>query len=534
MKRMMPAIALSLILISFTENVFAQENGKAAALAENFENGQYELSAYNTACYFALAGNKRLALAYLRKAVNDGFNQTKTIQEDGDLASLHNEPEWPSLVKIVEQNENGERNNRDLFFNQKTFWDSKFFQSPYRENISDEEKIAGLSKFWSEAKYNFINFDLVPELNIDSLYMAYIPRVTKTKSTLEYYKLLTELCAQLKDAHTNINAPAELYNDVYARPLFRTRLVEDKVVVIWSDTSLQKKGIKKCMEVMRINGLPVKEYADKYVAPYQSCSTAQDGQVRKFDYALLGGSVHEPVQLQLADEKGKLADYTVNRVTPAERSAKMAIPDAEYKLLPGNIAYLAINTFANNSGTKLFQEKYAAIKKTKALIIDLRNNGGGSTDWTILRYLIDSNMQVHKSYSRQYVPTFRAWQRPQDAWHGGVDVIGPFKGQQYTQPVIVLISAHTFSAAEDFAAAFKSLHRGRIIGEPSGGSTGQPLVFTLPGNLSARVCTKRDQYANGDDFVGKGIQPDILVSPTITDIRKGVDTQLERVLHELK
>ncbi|MBS1655692.1 MAG: hypothetical protein JSU05_12650, partial [Bacteroidetes bacterium] len=349
MKKILLYTVLSISLLpGALHSLYAQGPDKAAALAENFENGNYELSDYNTACYFSLAGNKKLAMIYLRKAVQDGFSQSKTIQEDSDLFSLHNEPDWPLLVQQVEQNEKGGTASRNLFFNQPTFWDSKFFQSPYKENIPDEEKTAGLSKFWSEAKYNFINFDLVPELNIDSLYMAYLPKVTKTKSTLEFYKLLTEFCALLKDAHTNINAPVELYNEVYARPLLRTRLIEDKVIVIWSDTSLQLKGIRVGMEIKTVNGLPVKEYADKYVAPYQSCSTAQDMLTRKFDYALFSGSVEEPLQLQLADEKGKLFTAAVNRVPPAERSAKMAVPDAEYKLLPRNIAYLTINTFGND------------------------------------------------------------------------------------------------------------------------------------------------------------------------------------------
>ncbi|HEY8896981.1 MAG TPA: peptidase S41, partial [Niastella sp.] len=71
------------------------------------------------------------------------------------------------------------------------------------------------------------------------------------------------------------------------------------------------------------------------------------------------------------------------------------------------------------------------------------------------------------------------------------------------------------------------------IGEATGGSTGQPLGITLPGHLTAIICTKRDQYPNGDDFVGKGVQPDITVVPTVSDIRKGIDTQLEAALKEL-
>ncbi len=527
------ATILTILISTSTGHLRAQDAGKATALAADFENGVYEISNYNTACYFALSGNKKLALTYLRQAVKDGFNKSKIMLEDSDLTALHNEAEWPSLVKLAQENESKKGTAGNLFFNQPGFWESKFFQTPYRENISQDEKVAGLSKFWSEAKYNFVNFDLVPGINIDSLYFAYLPKVRNTKSTLEYYKVLTEMCAKLKDGHTNIYAPAELRNEVYARPLVRTRLIEDKVLVVGADKTLQEKGIREGMEILTVNGLPVKEYAAKFITPYESSSTPQDQHVRSYEYALLGGSTKQPVHLKLINESGQVSNHTIARVSPAERSAKMSYPPVEYKMLPGNISYLAIHSFATDTGSKVFAEKYAEIAQSKALILDLRNNGGGSTDWKILSYLIDTSTVVHAMYSRQYISSYRAWQMPQTVWESSSG-IGPYKGHQYTNPVIVLVSARTFSAAEDFAAAFKSLKRGLIMGEATGGSTGQPLGITLPGNLSARICTKRDQFPNGDDFVGKGVLPDITVLPTITDVRKGIDTQLEAALKELK
>jgi C-terminal processing protease CtpA/Prc len=523
---------VNLLIIASTRYLLAQNSDKAASLAASFASGAYEISDYNTACYFALSGNKKLALVYLTKAVKDGFNNSKAILKDSDLTILHGEPEWSSLVKSVQENELKQTTENNLFFNQPGFWESKFFQTPYRENISEDEKIAGLSKFWSEAKYNFVNFDLIPEINIDSLYFEYLPKVKNTKSTLEYYTVLTEMCAKLKDGHTNIYPPEELQNDVSARPLVRTRLIEDKVLIVEADSALQKNGIKAGMEILTVNGLPVKEYAAKFITPYQSASTSQNQHVRTYDYALLAGSTKQPLFLTLTDEKGKISEHTILRVTPAERSLKMNYPAAEYKRLPGNISYLAINSFATDSGSKVFTKKYTELAQSKAIILDLRNNGGGSTDWKILSYFIDTTTLVHKMYTRKYISTFRAWQLPQGTL-GNEDVIDPYK-LHLSKPIIILTSARTFSAAEDFVAAFKALKVGTIIGEATGGSTGQPLGITLPGHLTARICTKRDQFPNGNDFVGKGIQPDITVLPTINDIRKGVDTQLEAALKELK
>ncbi|WP_167457171.1 hypothetical protein [Sphingobacterium detergens] len=44
---------------------------------------------------------------------------------------------------------------------------------------------------------------------------------------------------------------------------------------------------------------------------------------------------------------------------------------------------------------------------------------------------------------------------------------------------------------------------------------------------------KRDKLGDGGEFIGKGIQPDIIVSPTVADFRKGKDTVLEAAIAQL-
>jgi hypothetical protein len=57
-------------------------------------------------------------------------------------------------------------------------------------------------------------------------------------------------------------------------------------------------------------------------------------------------------------------------------------------------------------------------------------------------------------------------------------------------PVALLTSAMTLSAAEDFVAAFDSMHRGITVGQTTGGSRGRPLFFHLPG-VAVRGCVQR-------------------------------------------
>jgi len=48
------------------------------------------------------------------------------------------------------------------------------------------------------------------------------------------------------------------------------------------------------------------------------------------------------------------------------------------------------------------------------------------------------------------------------------------------------------------------------------------------------VCTKRDSYPDGKEFVGVGVQPDIVVHQTVADLRAARDSVLQAALKELK
>jgi len=97
------------------------------------------------------------------------------------------------------------------------------------------------------------------------------------------------------------------------------------------------------------------------------------------------------------------------------------------------------------------------------------------------------------------------------------------------------IRAHnTASAAEDFLIYADNQKHMTTIGEPTYGSTGQPLMFELPGGGNARICTKKDTYPDGREFVGYGIQPDIMVEKTLEDYLEGNDPVLKAALEHLK
>jgi carboxyl-terminal processing protease len=523
---------------AYTKKEYEQS---ARLYAEAISRGAREVADfYNAARSAALAGRKDEAFGYLARAVAGGYANTEQFKQDVDLAGLRADPRWQPLVEKSEANRRA----------QQTRWNSPALRTPYRENLSEDEKVAGLSKFWSEVKYNFANFDLVPDLDWDALYLAYLPKVRQTKSTQEYYLVLTELCARLKDGHTNVFTPSELSEENDAYPDVRTRLIEDRVfVILVTDEKLVQEGVRPGVEVLEINGLPVRQYAAERIRPYQSASTPQDLDVRTYEYGLLTGSSREPLEVVFRDADGRTFKKTLPRMTyrarmEREKQTSAKAPEKppagpryiRFEVEPGNIGYLLLSSFEDRKIVEEFEAAFPQIAKTDALVLDIRGNGGGSGDvgHSILSYLTDKPFKTSQWKTRDYRPSYRAWGQPEGWFAKPAGEWRPKGEHLYSKPVILLTGPRTFSAAEDFAVAFDFMKRGLIVGEPTGGSTGQPLFFELPGGGSARVCTKRDTYPDGKEFVGVGVQPQLIVRRSIADFRAGRDTVLEVALAELR
>lgn len=397
------------------------------------------------------------------------------------------------------------------------------------------QRIAGLSLFWSEAKYNFAWWDHVPDLNWDRVYLDNLPRVMAASTLHDYYDVLMRVAPLLCDGHTNIYPPEALMDEFYAAPPVRTELVENRVLITeLRSPRARSYGLHVGDEIVAVDGIESRRYAEERVAPYVSASTPQDRTVRMYGYQFLKGDHRRPVRLRVRNAIGQEREFTLSRENDPGVQPR---PAFEWRHLDGGIEFLAVNEFEDDKGVKALEESQQRLQAAHGLIIDLRNNGGGSSTsgMQLLSCLTDRPVPVERSLVRVYVPTFRAWQGPYDWWDTLPDETyhGPH-AQVFGGPVVLLIGPRTFSAAEDCAVSFKAMNRGIVMGEPSGGSTGQPLVFKLPGGGTARICSKRDVGPYGNEFVGHGIAPDVVVTATVADVQAGRDGVVIRAVQVLR
>ncbi len=477
---------------------------------------------YNLACGYSLLNRGEQALSRLREAAEAGFTDVAQLERDTDLDNIRDTPAFRDVVRRLKARER--------------FWENPALNTPYRDDLSAEEKAAGLSKLWSEVKYNFAFFDRVPDVDWDSLYVANLSRVRQTKSTLEYYRVLQEMTARLRDGHTGVNLPHELYDETTYRPAIRTRLIEDRVLIVEVGTggkAIPDERIRPGLEITRIDGVPVREYAARRILPYVRASTPQARDVWAYDYDLLVGRKNENVELELRDDRGLTHTVRLSRTEPT-----MVRPpsDPEVRLLAGGIAHVALKSFGDPNLVAGLDSLFGDLEKTEALVLDLRDNGGGnsSVGYALLGHLTDHPFSIVPCTSRDYRPIRRALGF-KDEWREEDPINWPVSASGcYRKPVVVLVGPRTGSAAEDFCVTFRALQRGPLIGELTAGSTGQPLVFGLPGGGNATVCTAHCTSPDGVEFVGVGIRPDVEVRPGMKDVVAGRDVVLEAAVDYLR
>jgi len=447
---------------------------------------------------------------------------------------------------------------------------SLFAQFP--NTITPTEKLYGLSKFWQEVNYNFVYLDKVDAVEWDKQYKQLLGTITQTPNDYEYYRQLQKFGASLNDGHTLVIMPDDvvpnLMFDMFGDYRIFLQSIESKPIIIGSNLS-KKDELPLGSEIIEVNGLPVQQYIDEKLAPYIEASTPYVRQNKSISNLFMGMEGDSYV-IKIKKPNGKLATLNLTHKKTTEQEVYPG-PNTtgifEFKWLDKNIAYVGLNTFNDAVIVKQFLEKLPELNKAKALVIDIRYNGGGSSSNAkkIVQYFIDGNLIYGaKNSSRLHIPTDKAlgsFLKPEDTIEGKkawgltrqetIDLYRAGKGNKFHEyeyapdtissdikkiiiPTVILTGNATASSAEDFLVYADGQKHIKRIGESTNGSTGQPLLVDLPNGGSAWICTKKVTFRDGREFIGIGIKPDIEVKRTVSDFLKKKDPALEKAVQVLK
>jgi hypothetical protein len=172
--------------------------------------------------------------------------------------------------------------------------------------------------------------------------------------------------------------------------------------------------------------------------------------------------------------------------------------------LDDNVMMLDLRVFPpTEMGGDVFAAAMTIVAQADALIIDLRQNGGGADTANLLTgYLVEGGSPLTGTYNR---PSNMHRHESSPYW---------VPGRRFgtSKPLYILTSKRTFSAAEAFAYNLQALKRAVIVGETSGGGA-HPFEYRrvhphfavdLPEGKSINPIT-------GTNWQGVGVKPDIAV-----------------------
>jgi tricorn protease len=186
----------------------------------------------------------------------------------------------------------------------------------------------------------------------------------------------------------------------------------------------------------------------------------------------------------------------------------------------GKLGYIHIQSMNQPSLDVFERDLYSAADGKSGLIIDVRNNGGGST----ADRLLGSIMYPRHAYTQP-----RGVSKDiTDAYpHDRLFI------QRYDKPINMLSNEKSFSNAEILAHAFKTLKRGTLVGETTAGGVISTGGTSLVDNTGVRIPGRAWFLPDGTNMERNGAVPDLRIPQTPEDEVKESDTQLRAAVEDL-
>ncbi len=381
------------------------------------------------------------------------------------------------------------------------------------------------------------------QVDVQALIQKGIDATPSIKDSTEWSLLLRQVVAGLKDGHSHIQLAVE--QKELALPIEVIECEEGLVLQSVGDAA-KAKGIEKGDRLSKINGRDVQAILHE-VERYVSASTPTARRSLAIHHIPYYASTSkQPTVVEVEKQDGTKVEC---KLEPQEPSANLPGEIVSWKLFEKNIGFLKISSF--NPGPAFWKaphpsperekilnpillkikEGFSALAACDRLILDLRDNSGGSDalGTLVAQHLIPGDfpyLQVQH-------------QVPSGKWGGkGTWTIAPGKEiQQFKGPVVVLINEGSFSVTDNLCACLKDQRPNTMfLGKPTHGGTGAVEEVAVLKHSQARLylTTVRVWGPKGTMIEGRGTLPDKVVLPKRSDILLNRDSVLEAALAEAR
>jgi tricorn protease len=186
------------------------------------------------------------------------------------------------------------------------------------------------------------------------------------------------------------------------------------------------------------------------------------------------------------------------------------------RLSGGKLGYIHIPSMDEAGLEHFVRALYSDNQDKEAIVLDVRYNGGGNTHDQILNYL---GGKEHTLF----------YQR-----HGGTGPVLTAADRKWNKPLVLLINNRSYSDAEIFPHAFRTLGLGKLVGQPTGGFVIGTSSFRLIDGSLFRIPRTGVFTIKGVNMEREGVTPDFIVEADPDQLAKGIDPQLEKAVAVLQ
>ena len=456
------------------------------------------------------------------------------------------------------------------------------------------------SIFQNQSSYQGLNgFDYQTDFD------NYLKQIDDTKVTKSDFGLfLSKTIGKIGDRHAYIKGydlPETLYFPFSFAPY------KNKVLVLAYDKSRKRYDFwnPDFHYLKSINKIPIEQILQKILpgeklAPEKSYLLHSVRDLRDIEtvFRIMNVELPDPLTITLTNGKGDEKQLEVKLVTDDNKGylwderfhknnfyfsyKKKKLNDKEiikqFFKITGNIGYIQIFDMLSKEDSPVFFELLhgfmANAKETDAMIIDVRDNGGGTRDLIqeLAGYFVhpDSVYVVNATRQRGELPLSNELKedlhsrylfsrdeldvQEQNAVDEFMVSFEPmyklddekfsdyyyyvFNGQKttkgkyyYDRPVYILTNERSFSATSIFVSTFKGLPNLKIVGVNTDGSSGNSQRFELPNSrLRGKISTMVSFQKNGQILDGIGTEPDIEIERSLDQIFLNEDYQLSKLI----
>jgi len=452
----------------------------------------------------------------------------------------------------------------------------------------------------------------ISKKQLDGKFDSLKKAINEPLTTTQFYQKLSPVIAAIKCGHTALryssivqrdkNERERIKNRVYPLHQFTYAVVDDKLIVI--NNKSKDKTIKTGTEILEIDGLTPKEIFNivstgfsydgynsqsrnkrierNFPQLYKIYFEEQDSVAIKFKRDSVVSSTYisfydkkkEEELRKKTDTVKKLPQTAVKKISnPIKHRGKKVNNEyqLDFKFLDKEkeVAYMKIKSFSvPTANFPLFYKQCfdsIRIAKTQNLVIDIRNNPGGtlSASLALFAYLADKDfVYLDKPINNGYFSANKYGTGLQKLTYyltGFNDDSNLYEDDQgnffsfmkgyslqrarkdnYKGKVYVLINEFSFSASSLLSANLKAINRATFVGTETGGGANQctagrlPVVTLKNSKLGLRFGLNRMAPVYQQKEIGRGVFPDIAIQATLQDRISNYDRELQWILTDIK